>query len=263
MHRAVLALIALLVASGPSPAGSSAWQSFEGADLRLLVSDAADEDGKLRAALEIALKPGWKTYWLDPGGSGVPPTVDATVDGSPAATAIGMPAPKRVSDGYSTFAGYDAPIAMALTIAPQDAGRPAGSVDVSVFLGVCETICVPVQAAFSVPLSSGSTPGGAAVAAAFEALPAEPRDGFGVTRAWTSGDELIVEVAVPQDAEIELFIASTGSFILGEPAGDGRSGFRVPLLDRPSAPGVIEEARYTLVAGDEAVSGTFRIAGHP
>jgi DsbC/DsbD-like thiol-disulfide interchange protein len=272
MKPAAAALALTLAAptfAGLSPlaaaAGSSAWEQAQGGAVRVVVASRPQPDGSTRAALEIELKPGWKTYWVDPGSSGVPPTVALTADGAPVAVAMDLPAPRRFDDGYSSFAGYGASVALALSFRPP-AGAKSAVLDFSVFLGICETICIPVQATLSVDTAAGSAGDDAAVDAAFAALPAAARPGFGIASAWVEGDELIVATAVPDGAAaVELFVASTPSFVFGEPkaSADGR-GFRVPLLDRPAEAIVATEAaRYTLIADGEAVAGTIPVSGHP
>ena len=51
---------------------ASAWVE-EGASQLRLVSGGPGEDGSLRAGLEIRLAPGWKTYWVNPGPTGLAP----------------------------------------------------------------------------------------------------------------------------------------------------------------------------------------------
>lgn len=267
MKHAAAALALTLAALSPQAAvaGSSSWEQAQGGAVRIVVASKPQPDGSMRAALEIDLEPGWKTYWIDPGSSGVPPTVELTANGAPVAVAMDLPAPRRFDDGYSSFAGYGAPVALALSF-PPPADAATALLDFSVFLGICETICIPMQATFSVDMAAGSPEDDAAVGAAFAALPPAARPDFGVTSAWVEGDELIVTTAVPTGAaEIELFVASTASFVFGEPkaSADGRS-FRVPLLDRPTEAVVATEAaRYALIADGEAVAGIIPVSGHP
>ena len=69
--------------SAPAPTAAraqdaSAWDKQPHAQARLIagsVIKTADATF-LRAGVEIRLDPGWKTYWRDPGDSGVPPTFD-------------------------------------------------------------------------------------------------------------------------------------------------------------------------------------------
>ena len=65
----------------------------------------ADEKGVLQGALEIDLKPGWKTYWRDPGDAGVPPTIDATASSNVASAELSFPAPHRFDEASPTGRG--------------------------------------------------------------------------------------------------------------------------------------------------------------
>src|SRR5690606_34329721 len=181
-------------------AASSGWHHVEGGSIRIVTSGNPDGDGLLRGALEIRLKPGWKTYWRDPGAAGVPPTLTASAGGSDAAVEIGFPAPGRFDDGYAQSAGYDRPVALALTLRlPEDANPPA-RLQADVFLGVCETICIPVQATLSFEPGSGSEqPEHAAVVkAAFDALPAPARPGFAAEAGAVDDKAIMVETALPE-----------------------------------------------------------------
>ena len=245
---AMTAALAALSFAGPSSAASSDWHDAEGASLRLVTSSRPTADGRLRGALEIRLKPGWKTYWIDPGDAGVPPTMDLADGGT---LELAFPAPKRFDDGYSVWAGYDRPIALALTLDP---GR-RGEIDARAFLGLCETICIPVQASFSVELAVSPRPQDEAIVAdAFSALPGPARPGFEATLAKADADRLSVEIHLPEGAEIvDLFVAGEGALALDTPERAGPAGFSVPILrggDR-----LPPSLAYTLVTSAGAVSG--------
>ena len=72
MNASTIALLmsAVLLAS-PALASSSSWYASEGGRIRLVTTGKPDSAGRIQGVLEIALKPGWKTYWRDPGDSGV------------------------------------------------------------------------------------------------------------------------------------------------------------------------------------------------
>src|ERR1700727_970436 len=53
----------------------------------------------LRAGVEIKLDPGWKTYWRDPGDSGVPPTLDFSGSDNVKSVTVLWPAPELFPDG--------------------------------------------------------------------------------------------------------------------------------------------------------------------
>lgn len=256
---------ALLAAPAVAPsvalAAASDWHHVEGGAIRLVTDDAPDADGVLRGALEIRLKPGWKTYWRDPGSSGVPPSLTVTVGGEKAEVEIAFPAPTRFDDGYAVWAGYDRSVSLALTLRlPPGAGLPLSAPAVAdAFLGVCETICIPVQAELTADEDAGEAEHAAAVDAAFAALPQPERPDFGV-RPQAGGDGTItVEATLPAGVSaIDLFVAGTDTLVLGVPERLGGPSaparFAVPVLYGSEA-GPGENLAYTLVTSGGAVSG--------
>lgn len=256
--RSALACAVISCMTLPAIAASSDWAEMEGGAVRLVVSPQPDPQGRLRGALEVELEPGWKTYWREPGGSGVPPSVTVTADGQPVATEMGFPAPQRHADNGDVWAGYDRSVAFALTLSPP-AGT--GALDASVFLGVCRDICIPVQAKFRVETAGAESLADEeqVVAGAFAALPGTPRPGLRVTSARVDGKSLVVAAEGP--AAAELFLASGAGPIFGPPRREAvadRPTFRVPLLEPLPAGGA--RLAYTLVAGDEAVAGALDVA---
>ena len=252
-----LAFTMLAALTAGAGAASSGWHEVEGGAVRLVTGGEANEAGALRAALEIRLKPGWKTYWRDPGASGVPPTLAARADGAQAPVEIGFPPPARFDDGYASSAGYDRPLALALEFSlPEGASLPA-RLSADIFLGVCETICIPVQATLSLALSDGDRTGAdaAAVEAAFAALPTPARPGFAAGAAAIADDAITVEATLPEGVHaLDLFVAGTDELVLGmaERAGEAAI-FRVPIAARSDD--AAARLPYTLVTDAGAVSG--------
>src|SRR4029079_6779511 len=68
---------------------------------RLISAQASNASGvrTFRAAVEIKLKPGWKTYWRYPGDSGVPPVFDFSGSENAGRVTVLYPAPARFPDG--------------------------------------------------------------------------------------------------------------------------------------------------------------------
>lgn len=251
-------ILATMLACSHAAAGASAWYHAEGGSIRIITAGAPDDDGNLRAALEIRLQPGWKTYWRDPGDSGVPPTLQVDAGGSEAAVEIGFPAPSRFDDSYSRWAGYDHSVALALTVQIPAMMQPA-PIRARTFLGICETICIPVEAEFDVPLYAPADPEeAAAVTSAFDALPQPARPGFEARAVKVDSDAILIETDLPANATIvDLFVAGTSSLTLGVPElSDSATvaAFRVPILygKVENGPG---ELAYTLVTTAGAVDG--------
>lgn len=254
------ALFAAVLGPLPALASSSGWVDAEGTRLRLLTTGLPDAEGRLRGALEIDLQPGWKTYWRDPGASGVPPSIDVSQSRNIASVDIEFPAPMRFDDGYALSAGYDRPVVLPLVFALADKTQGA-IIEANVFLGVCEKICVPVQANLAVdPLEAPDDADHAAtVENAFARLPAAADASFGVAAVHLAGETLDVEVVLPSGVtEAELFVASDGGFAVGAPTRrqqDDRLHFAVPVFDQPRPVPANTSLPYTLVTSAGAVSG--------
>src|SRR5690606_35844598 len=103
----VLASLAFLAAQGTAAGAqpASPWVEEAGAQVRL-VAGAPAEDGALSAGVEIKLAPGWKTYWINPGPTGIPPRLDFTASENVASAVPLWPAPVRFTDGSSHAIGY-------------------------------------------------------------------------------------------------------------------------------------------------------------
>jgi DsbC/DsbD-like thiol-disulfide interchange protein len=253
--KSPIPLLAAVCVSMTSPAlaGSSGWHHADGASLRIVTSGKQDVDGLLRGALEIRLKHGWKTYWLDPGDAGVPPTLGLTGAGS---VEMAFPAPTRFDDGYAAWAGYDKPMALALTFDLGAGGTPA-SMEADAFLGLCETICIPVQARFTIDAAANEPrpEDEAIVARAFASLPGPARPGFEARAEAMGGTSLEVSVDVPNGSQVvDLFVASAGKVALGAPKRSGSTAFSVPIVRGADA--MPASLAYTLVTSSGAVTGT-------
>jgi len=259
--RLICALSLVLASASSAGAASSGWHHVEGGSIRIVTSGAPDADGLMRGALEIRLKPGWKTYWLDPGSAGVPPTLTALAGKADAAVEIGFPPPSRFDDGYAAWAGYDRPVSLALTMALPEGAAPPARLDASVFLGVCETICIPVQATLSVdPRNAMADPADAAVVeAAFAALPEPARPGFSAALEAVDDAAVTIRPALPAGVRaLDLFVAGTETLVLGTPERTGADGaFRVPVALRTGDAGA--DVTYTLVTDAGAVTGVIRL----
>lgn len=218
---------------------SSEWSETEGGRIRLTALPPS-EDGVIRAILDVDLLPGWKTYWRDPGEAGIPPQLDFTKSKNIEASELKFPAPERIDDGYSIWAGYTYPVAFPIILDQREAGTQS-VIDASVFMGICEKICIPVQAEFSVTVA----PGDAAtdyekhvVETAFRQLPAQTHDGFRIdgVKLGDNGRSISINMHAPGD-EAELFLTGPQGWAFGVPqketSQDGYTTYQAAILDAP------------------------------
>lgn len=221
---AAMLVLTVLLPGSVSAAGEGAaskWSEGYNSRIRLLGGTGAAA-GQFRAAIEIAMPKGWKTYWRNPGDAGIPPTFDFSASENVASVVVHYPAPSRIVDKGGTTIGYTDRVLFPVSVAARDPARPV-QLRIAAEFGVCKDICVPAAAAIELPLDVAATPPAAAVEQAFARLPSargRERDGdpriASVTAAHrASPPRLVVEASVPGDpAAADLFaVADDGGFV--------------------------------------------------
>ncbi|WP_439626670.1 protein-disulfide reductase DsbD domain-containing protein [Shinella sp.] len=262
MKRLQTAAIALIFLHSPLAAATSQWVETPGGDVRL-VALPAGADGVVRAMIDIRLHDGWKTYWRDPGGSGIPPSI--AISGAELKS-IGFPAPKRLGDQENHYIGYDKPVRFPLKL-DKAAG---GAITATVFLGVCKDICIPVQAeltvdsigeSFANPLEE------TAIADAEATLPGGSGDGFKPLSGRFAADDKSVTVRfeAPADGQLpDVFLSGSSTFEFGAAGPVRRDGnvfvAEVPVLHKPKVFDLAKDPiRLTVRSGDKTMESPLAI----
>lgn len=267
-----LSLCLVLAAAGLSGllateavAATSGWTDNPGGRVRVVIDPSslpkpgdAAQPGQLRGAVQIDLQPGWKTYWLAPGSGGIPPQIN--LEGT-ASAHIEFPVPVSLGEGDDAGLGYMAPVLLPLSFTMPDV---QSSLKGNVFLGVCNNICIPVQAEFDFDLTKATSAADndaqailarTLVATAFERLPAPASAQFGVADIERDGNQLRLQLNLPDQASpAELFLASDQvEFSQPTPASqNGNSTTMLAQIIGDPRPGAVF---YTLVQNGRAVSG--------
>ena len=141
------AALAACFAGNASAASSGAVSAGE-AKVRLLVSGNTNTNSApvFRGGVEIALSPGWKTYWRYPGDAGIPPRFDWSGSENVANVEVLYPAPKRIADGSGQSSiGYDELVIFPLRIHASDTGKPV-TLKLKLTFATCEKLCIPAEA---------------------------------------------------------------------------------------------------------------------
>ena len=140
-----------MLSAGISYAETTPWMSGLGHKARLIMGAMAD-DGHYHGGFEVELEDGWKTYWRQPGGNGIPPLFDVKNSSNLENFKVLWPAPQVFKDGAGKGVGYKKRVLLPFAMKPDDIDQ---SVDfnLSIFFGVCAEICVPVDVKFSTLLS--------------------------------------------------------------------------------------------------------------
>ena len=127
--------------------------------VELLAEKAAVRPGDtITVALRQTIKPGWHTYWSNPGDSGEPTRIDWKLPAGASASPISWPLPFAIPIGPLMNYGYSVEILLLSDITlPKDASGNSVDIAADVKWLVCEEICVPEEASvrLALPLIEG------------------------------------------------------------------------------------------------------------
>jgi len=235
LRRAAAAALAAVLAAAlavlalPAAAAEGGWDGTRTVEGRLIAAVGATGDlAEIAAGVELAMAPGWKTYWRSPGDAGLPPRLDWAGSSNLADADLRYPAPHRFTlFGLETF-GYDGRVVLPVRLRPETPGAPL-DLRLGLDLLVCSDICVPERLDLALALPAGPAAVGSAEAANLiaRAEAAVPGDGVAhgleIVRTGVAGSgprpELVVVAAAREPfADPDLF-AEPGSGGSGEEAG--------------------------------------------
>ncbi len=222
MKTRTLVLSALLVFA--IAAAGTAWWLFssragqamvvvtEHAEAELVAARDALEPGQsLLVALRLKAKPGWHTYWRNPGDSGQPTSIEWQLPPGFSAGAIRWPVPQRLSIGPLANYGYEGEVLLASEIrVPADAKGTLKLAARARWLACNPEHCIPEQGEVSLALPSRvATPG--RWGAAFNAirLPQAPPAQWKLS-ARREGAQVLLEVIGFEETTLTFFPYAEG-----------------------------------------------------
>jgi len=206
-------IVFVALAAGSAGAAGSDWRGQGNASVRL-IAVGVDADGSIAAGIEIAIDPGWKTYWRTPGDAGVAPLFDFSGSSNISGPVlVEFPVPHRVDDGYAVTNVYENHVVFPVTFAaadPQSATRLVLSLDI----GVCAEICIPEHYDLTLDLDPGEIDAAAKTILkdARAGLPGRPVPGVfevgGIARAGGTDKRPVfeIEIVAPDPAKAEVFV---------------------------------------------------------
>src|SRR3954468_13782388 len=188
---------------------ASPWQRDAHSAIRLVAGSRSSS--VLLGGIAIQLQGGWKTYWRNPGDSGVPPRFDFSKSDNVEAVTILWPAPTRFPDGAGgTSLGYQKQVVLPLRIAVKNPDKPV-TLRAAINYAVCEKICIPVEANAELAFTSVASTEDSGLFAALDTVPKPANIGDpnpltvrDVKREGKLG--VIVDVATPDAGEVNLFV---------------------------------------------------------
>jgi DsbC/DsbD-like thiol-disulfide interchange protein len=227
------------------------------------------ENGAHMAALDLALAPGWKTYWRSPGDAGIPPSFDWSASENVKSVRIHWPAPEVFhTNGLQTI-GYHERLVLPVEITPKDPSQPI-RLAVEVQLGICDKICLPASLDLSTDLVAPGAPD-ASIRAAL-AQRATPADKAGVTGVACQVDpiadglRLTARVRLPDPGQTETVAFETADRSLWVASADterrgGELVTTTELVPPDGAPFALDRSGITLTI--LAAGGAVEVRGCP
>jgi thiol:disulfide interchange protein DsbD len=137
-------------------------------------------------AVELQMRPGWHTYWLNPGDSGLAPTLRWRLPDGVRLARVWFPVPERIEEAGMVTFGYTDRVWLLVDFVTDEklAGAKRVEVGLTVDWMVCLEMCMPLQGEASVSLgvvASEPAPAADETAAAFahwRAKLPKPADGW-------------------------------------------------------------------------------------
>jgi DsbC/DsbD-like thiol-disulfide interchange protein len=219
--------------------GESAWVASNDSRVRL-ISGTPDIDGKpaLVVGVQLRMDPGWKTYWRNPGDSGVPPSFDFKTSNNLKQAELLYPAPHRIGDANETAIGYDDEVIFPIKITPEHEGEPV-ELKLAFEYGLCKDLCIPNDVKLELTITPDQGKGDAMqLESALALTPKEAAPGLlpAVEKVTADLDapkpEIVIDAVFPKDArDTDLFINGEETYVpVPKPEGpltDGKQRFSV------------------------------------
>jgi DsbC/DsbD-like thiol-disulfide interchange protein len=249
-------------------ASASPWIDSANSKARL-VSGTLDLAGKptLVAGVQLRMSSGWKTYWNNPGDSGVPPSFDWSGSTNLKQAEVLYPAPHRFAEANGWAIGYDDEIVFPVRITPKRDGEPV-ELKLVFDYGLCKDLCIPNDVTLGLKVSPDVGKGDARLIETF--LARVPKAGAAgvlpeVSQVEASFDgeapRLIVTASFPPGATAtDLFIDAGDVFVplpkaLGPPEG-GKQRFAVNFVSASEAAALKGKPLALTLVSDQGATAT-------
>ncbi len=242
---ALLSVLATLPLAAPAralEAAASPWSHGTHSAIRL-IAGATSASGKQRVGVEIVMAAGFKTYWRNPGDSGLPPTFDWSGSDNVGGLEVRWPAPERFDDAAGFAVGYVGEVVVPVSIVPVDPQKPV-TIVLKLDYAVCEKLCIPASGEARLWLEPGVTAVTSPRLEIYEARvpvavkPGPSDDRIAILEAKSAERGLKFMLRAPPGGAIEdVFVEGPGMWSFGKPMlspqPDGTVTAAMRIKDRP------------------------------
>jgi DsbC/DsbD-like thiol-disulfide interchange protein len=246
---------------------ASPWVASTDSKVRL-VSGTVELDGKpqLVAGVQLRMNSGWKTYWKNPGDSGVPPSFDWAGSKNLKQAELLYPAPHRFADANGTAIGYEDEVVFPVKITPEREGEPI-ELKLALSYGLCKDLCIPNDVNLGLTLAGDAGKGDALLLESFLArVPKQAAKGVLPEVSGVKADlggkspTLAVDAVFPPGATgTDLFIDGGDVFVpVPEPGpvADGKQRFAVSFATPSEAAAIKGKTLALTLVSDQGSTET-------
>ena len=114
------------------------------------------ENGNHISGLKIILSPGWKTYWKQPGETGLVPHFDWSGSKNVSSVKVLWPHPSIFNEDNFQTIGYKNKVILPIEFTPLNLSKVIKP-KLKITLGVCEDLCIPISRVLSTKLRPSKT----------------------------------------------------------------------------------------------------------
>ncbi|MGE3528393.1 MAG: protein-disulfide reductase DsbD domain-containing protein [Methyloceanibacter sp.] len=236
--------------------------------MRLIAGTTGAETGSARVAgIQLRMDPGWKTYWRNPGDSGVPPEFDWTGSKNLKSAEVLYPAPHRFDEAGGVAIGYSGDVLFPVKLTPERDGEPI-ELKLAFSYGLCKDLCIPNEVNLSLALPAAAEKGEALLLdEALAQVPKAAHAGLlpevaGVESA-LDGDapKLVIAAVFPEGATgVDLFIDGGDVYVpVPAPLGagaDGKARFAVTFASADEAAAIKGKTLRLVLVSDQGSTET-------
>ena len=116
--------------------------------------------GEFKTGVYFKLDAGWHVYWINPGDSGLPPTVKWSLPAGITAGPLQFPTPKRLPLGPLMDFGYDNEVLFPIAMQAKSPLTPKSKLTLAAKVDwlVCREVCIPGKANLTLDITGGAKP---------------------------------------------------------------------------------------------------------
>lgn len=242
--------------------------SAQGFHSQIRLVSGGQQDGIWLAGVEITLDQGFKTYWRNPGESGLPPSFDWSASKNVADVKVRWPAPKRHEDAAGVAYVYGGKVVLPILVTPKAADEPV-ILALKIDYGICKDICIPAHAELNLPLTKDGADRAAIEQALAKVPHSQPLGAPGdlsviSVQSQAGGDKptLSVVARTPAGTKPVLFAEAPEGWYVSTSNVEADNRFTVTIEEKPKDATGPVPLTLTLVAGDRSVETEVSLDGN-